>query len=180
MSSIPISDGVLNNRLNITKDLVDWSEVVLPDGRVGFIEKQDIELMTQDKDLRDQTSIVISIALSMKGVPYLWGGNSVNGNDCSGFIHNIYENSGINLPRDARQQAELGKLIIPNNNWSNVKPGDLLFFGKENKITHVGMSTGGKEFIHQGGMVKVNSLDSSSNKFAPKRNETFQFIKRLN
>ena len=81
--------------------------------------------------------------------------------------------------QDNKQSLEK-LIIIPNNNWSNVKPGDLLFFGKENKITHVGMSTGGKEFIHQGGMVRVNSLDSSSNKFAPKRNETFQFIKRLN
>ena len=68
--------------------------MILPDGRVGFIEKQDIELMTQDKDLTDQISIVISNALSMKGVPYLWGGNSSKGNDCSGFTQTAFMSSG--------------------------------------------------------------------------------------
>ena len=177
VNSMPVCDIILNNKLKLLTEHRNWSKVQLPDGRSGYIKNSTYK---NNSMTHSSSQIQMETAYQLMGSPYLWGGNSVNGNDCSGFIHNIYENSGINLPRDARQQAELGKLIIPNDNWSNVKPGDLLFFGKENKITHVGMSTGGKEFIHQGGMVRVNSLDSSSNKFAPKRNETFQFIKRLN
>lgn len=179
MSSIPISDGVLNNRLNVTKDLVDWSEVILPDGRVGFIQKQDIELMTQNKDLSDQTSIVISIALSMKGVPYLWGGNSSKGNDCSGFTQTAFMASGIQLPRDARQQAKVGKPIIDDQ----LKEGDLLFFGIGDRITHVGISMGGDKFIHQGskleGKVDIHSLHPDSPLYNSYRKGTFLFAKRV-
>ena len=179
MSSIPISDGVLNNRLYITKDLVDWSEVILPDGRVGFIEKQDIELMTQDKDLTDQISIVISNALSMKGVPYLWGGNSSKGNDCSGFTQTAFMASGIQLPRDARQQAKIGKPIIDDQ----LKEGDLLFFGTGDRITHVGISMGGDKFIHQGskleGKVDIHSLNPDSPLYNSYRKGTFLFAKRV-
>ena len=179
MSSIPISDGVLNNRLNVTKDLVDWSEVILPDGRVGFIQKQDIELMTQNKDLSDQTSIVISIALSMKGVPYLWGGNSSKGNDCSGFTQTAFMASGIQLPRDARQQAKVGKPIIDDQ----LKEGDLLFFGTGDRITHVGISMGGDKFIHQGskleGKVDIHSLHPDSPLYNSYRKGTFLFAKRV-
>ena len=180
MSSIPISDGVLNNRLYITKDLVDWSEVILPDGRVGFIEKQDIELITyDDTDLADQISIVISNALSMKGVPYLWGGNSSKGNDCSGFTQTAFMSSGIQLPRDARQQAKIGKLIIDDQ----LKEGDLLFFGTGDRITHVGISMGGDKFIHQGskleGKVDIHSLNPDSPLYNSYRKETFLFAKRV-
>ena len=179
MSSIPISDGVLNNRLNVTKDLVDWSEVILPDGRVGFIQKQDLELMTQNKDLSDQTSIVISIALSMKGVPYLWGGNSSKGNDCSGFTQTAFMASGIQLPRDARQQAKVGKPIIDDQ----LKEGDLLFFGTGDRITHVGISMGGDKFIHQGskleGKVDIHSLHPDSPLYNSYRKGTFLFAKRV-
>ena len=179
VSSIPISDGVLNNRLNITKDLVDWNEVILPDGRVGFIQKQNIELIMEDKDLKDQSSIVISNALSMKGVPYLWGGNSSKGNDCSGFTQTVFMASGIQLPRDARQQAKIGKPVID----SQLKKGDLLFFGTGDRITHVGISMGGDKFIHQGskleGKVDIHSLNPDSPLYNSYRKGTFLFAKRV-
>ena len=179
ISSIRISDGVLNNRLYITKDLVDWNEVILPDGRVGFIQKKNIELVIKDKDLTDQSSIVISNALSMKGVPYLWGGNSSKGNDCSGFTQTVYMASGIQLPRDARQQAKIGKPVIDNQ----LKEGDLLFFGAGDRITHVGISMGGDKFIHQGskleGKVDIHSLNPDSPIYNSYRKGTFLFAKRV-
>ena len=179
ISSIPISDGVLNNRLKITKDLVDWNEVILPDGRVGFIQKKNIELVVEDKDLTNQSSIVISNALSMKGVPYLWGGNSSKGNDCSGFTQTVFMASGIQLPRDARQQAQVGKLLIDDP----IKEGDLLFFGTGDRVTHVGISMGGDKFIHQGskleGKVDIHSLNPKSPIYNSYRKETFLYAKRV-
>tara|TARA_Y100001970_G_scaffold283524_1_gene398856 strand:+ start:219 stop:1376 length:1158 start_codon:yes stop_codon:yes gene_type:complete len=179
ISSIPISDGVLNNRLKITKDLVNWNEVILPDGRVGFIQKKNIELVVEDKDLTNQSSIVISNALSMKGVPYLWGGNSSKGNDCSGFTQTVFMASGIQLPRDARQQAQVGKLLIDDP----IKEGDLLFFGTGDRVTHVGISMGGDKFIHQGskleGKVDIHSLNPKSPIYNSYRKETFLYAKRV-
>ena len=63
----------------------------------------------------------------MTGVPYLWGGNSSKANDCSGFTQTIFKSQGMQLPRDARQQALLGEKITPNETWENILPGDLLF-----------------------------------------------------
>ena len=74
---------------------------------------------------------ILQQAYKMMGTPYLWGGNSTKGNDCSGFTQTIFKASGIQLPRDARQQALEGVTITPNKNWSNIHKGDLLFSVKK-------------------------------------------------
>ena len=178
IESSPISDIVLNNKIKLINKNEDWSLIQLPDKRFGYIQNNSFEELINNQTISPK--YLLKTAYQMMGVPYLWGGNSSKGNDCSGFIQNIFEASNVKLPRDARQQALLGENIVPNKNWSNIKPGDLLFFGKNKRITHVGMSIGEYEFIHQGGMVAINSLDKESKIFAPKRFETFLFIKRIN
>jgi cell wall-associated NlpC family hydrolase len=69
--------------------------------------------------------------------------------------------------------------IVPNEDWSNVLPGDLLFFGTGERVTHVGISLGGKSFIHQGGKVAINSLDPNSPVFSPYRAKSFMFARRI-
>ena len=177
LDSQPISDIVLNNKLKLINKNVDWSLIQLPDKRFGYIKNT--SFIKETKKIQDPIQTRLRLAHQMMGTPYLWGGNSSKGNDCSGFTQNIFEASGIQLPRDARQQALYGKEIIPDNIWSNIQPGDLLFFGKENRVTHVGMSLGQYDFIHQGGMVTINSLAKNSIVFAPKRFDTFLFVKRI-
>ena len=73
----------------------------------------------------------------------------------------------------------MGEEIIPNEEFSNVEPGDLLFFGSEKKITHVGISLGGDEFIHEAGYVHVSSLNKDKENYSAYRKGQFQKIKRV-
>ena len=177
--SIPVSDAVLNNQIKVLNRNREWVKISLPDGRLGYILNSEIDTLkivfhksTYRKDL-------LSKAYQMMGVPYLWGGNSSKGNDCSGFTQTVFKAFGEQLPRDARQQALVGKQIQPNESWSNVVSGDLLFFGDGEKVTHVGISIGGKDFIHQAGKVAINSLDPNSDVFSPYRSNSFMLIRRV-
>ena len=84
---------------------------------------------------------VLRTAECFLGVPYLWGGTTVDGLDCSGLTQLVYRLNGVALDRDADQQAMEGRAV------SAPRPGDLLFFGDE-RVTHVGLATGEREFLH--------------------------------
>ena len=89
--------------------------------------------------------------------PYLWGGRSPFGIDCSGFTQMVYKLSGIKLYRDANQQAEQGEVI---NLVNETEPGDLLFFDNEDKkIIHVGIKMIGDKIIHASGKVRIDRID---------------------
>ena len=89
--------------------------------------------------------------------PYLWGGRSPFGIDCSGLVQMTYKLSGIKLPRDAGQQASCGTTI---NLLSEAQAGDLAFFdNEEGIITHVGIILPNNQIIHASGRVRVDSLD---------------------
>jgi cell wall-associated NlpC family hydrolase len=97
-------------------------------------------------------------AKELINVPYLWGGKSVFGIDCSGFVQLIFRLNGINLPRDAYQQAELGELIVFEESCS----GDLAFFeNSSGKIIHVGIILENNKIIHASGRVRVDSITKS-------------------
>ena len=99
---------------------------------------------------------LIENALIYMNAPYLWGGRSPLGIDCSGFTQIVYRLQGIDIPRDAYQQAEYGKTIESLNSSSS---GDLAFFSElKNKITHVGILINKNEIIHASGRVKVDKI----------------------
>ena len=95
---------------------------------------------------------IINYAKRLIGCPYRWGGKTSLGFDCSGFVQSVYLAAGILLPRDSWQQSDFLKDKHIEGDLS--KPGDLHFFGKNGKISHVGISTGGFGIIHCQGWVK--------------------------
>jgi hypothetical protein len=138
-------------------------EIVLPDGRGGLINKSDcVDFNEWRSTVSLNAEKLVKTANRYMGVPYLWGGTSSKALDCSGFVKTVYFLNGTILQRDASQQFLHGELIDISNGFSNLKTGDLLFFGdaEPQKVTHVGMYTGNGLFIHESGRVRINSLDS--------------------
>jgi len=100
---------------------------------------------------------LIDIAKSFLNAPYLWGGRTHFGVDCSGYTQALMRTQGINLMRDAWQQAGQGKVV---DFLQEVKPGDLAFFDNdEGRIVHVGMMLGDDRIIHASGKVKIDRVD---------------------
>ena len=104
-------------------------------------------------------SKLVSTALHYLNSPYLWGGKSPFGIDCSGFVQCVYQLHGIQLPRDAYLQAAQGKAL---GFIDESEPGDLAFFdNNEGKITHVGIIMPDYHIIHAFGQVRIDRLDQT-------------------
>ena len=120
-----------------------WLQVHLPDLRNAWVQVGDVT--SDPKPLSIPESI--ELAKRFLGIPYLWGGRSSFGFDCSGFTQMLLRARGINMPRDADQQAAWNGLNAVER--KHLQPGDLLFFGSSPKqITHTGMYIGDGQFIH--------------------------------
>ena len=117
--------------------------------------------------------------------PYLWGGTSTKAMDCSGFTKTVYLMNGMQLNRDAYQQAEQGIEIVPGEKFQNLRKGDLLFFGRKARedapaeILHVALYLKDRSFIHSSGMVKINSLDPASPVFDAGKIKSFICARRI-
>jgi gamma-D-glutamyl-L-lysine dipeptidyl-peptidase len=161
-----VADLVVGDVLNTTGQSSGWLAVQLPDGRKGFVSAADATDYQAWKTSRKITPEAIEqTARRFMGVPYLWGGTSVKGFDCSGYLKTVFRLNGLELQRDTDQQAMEGVAVPTDNDFAQVRKGDALFFGPRagvTRITHTGIYLGGKQFIHCAGMVKVNSFDPAS------------------
>ena len=135
-----------------------WLQVRLPDKRSAWIQSSDV--VSDPKPLSIPESI--ELAKRFLGIPYLWGGTSSFGFDCSGFTQMLVRARGFNMPRDADKQAAWTGVVAVDR--KDLQPGDLLFFGSSAKdITHTGMFIGDGQFIHDTtnghAMVQISRLD---------------------
>lgn len=164
-----ICDLVLGNALALDYETDKFYRVSLPDGREGNIPTSSASpYLTWLNNLERTENSLVGLSRQLMGLPYLWGGTSSKGVDCSGFTKTVYLLHGIVLPRDADQQSKTGLLVDDEGDFSALNPGDLLFFGRKandtttERITHVGMWIGDNAFIHAAGRVHVSSVDPQS------------------
>lgn len=125
-------------------------------------------------------ALMLEFGQKFLDVPYLWGGRSIFGIDCSGFVQLCSRAAGKLLPRDASQQVNEGELVyfLPE-----IQPGDLAFFGnEEGHIVHVGMMLDTERILHASGQVRIDYLDQTGifNKERNEHTHRLQVIKRLN
>lgn len=155
-------------------------QVALPGERTGWIARADLEIRQQKEPYPRQTiSTITGYARRFLGVPYLWGGTSSAGIDCSGFVQLCYRMGGYFIPRDGDQQDGFLPYALER---TQIQAGDLIFFGST-EITHVGMALNDHEYIHAEGQkyhrVTINSFLPTDEHYYPRLDQIVWSIKRV-
>ncbi|MBR1872927.1 MAG: C40 family peptidase [Bacteroidales bacterium] len=129
--------------------------------RMGWVRKRDL---CDPSTLDGNGQSIVDEALSYLGTPYLWGGTTVKGFDCSGLVRQCYLMAGIKLPRNASEQLHEGEELsvegVLEGRWDHLRPGDLLFFGNRQtgRVSHVAIYAGNGHIVHSSMVVRYNSL----------------------
>ncbi|MBT8294885.1 MAG: C40 family peptidase, partial [Gramella sp.] len=186
LGSKPVTDLVVGAILEMEGETPDFYKVRYPDGRAAFVSKEESAVYSKWlSTLEVEQDELVNSAEKMMGLPYLWGGTSSKGVDCSGYTKTIYFMNGMIIPRDASQQIHEGKLIDSVGDFDKLAVGDLLFFGKKatdttkERVVHVGMWIGNNEFIHASGDVHISSMDTASENYDDFNKNRYLRTKRM-
>ena len=186
LTSNRVSDLVAGNLLKVIGEEGNFFKVDYPDGREAYVKKDESKLFSDwYNELNPNGETILKTAYRFMGIPYLWGGTSTKGMDCSGFTKTVYYLNGIVLQRDASQQVNNGEMVDTKDGWQNLQPGDLLFFGRKadenrkERITHVAIYIGDGDFIHAAGRVKINSFNPEKSYYSDYRKSGFIRAKRI-
>lgn len=168
--SLQICDALMGCTVRIMKDVNgkpvkkgNWLGVVLPSGKNGYVKRYDVENFAEWAESREATpQKIVDEAFKYLGVPYMWGGNTIEHVDCSGLTMMVYYMCGILLPRNASQQVKCGVEVSADE----LQKGDLLFYGREaedgrpERISHVAIYIGEGRIIHASEKVRISSLEA--------------------
>jgi cell wall-associated NlpC family hydrolase len=167
-----VSDIVAGGVFEKIEENGQFFKVEYPDGRMAYVSKAEAEDYDNWlENLSPTNETLVATSKTLMGIPYLWGGTSTKGVDCSGFTKTIYFLNGMVIPRDASQQVHTGQPIDSAKSFEKLVAGDLLFFGRKatdstkEKVVHVGMWIGNNEFIHSSGRVQINSIDQNATNY---------------
>lgn len=139
-------------RLRIKAGPAGFARVVLPDNGAVLVKTNNIRPINRKITSSLTGSRLVAEAKRFLGVPYLWGGITVTGFDCSGLVRTVFSRFGIYMPRDTKDQISMGERV----DRDCIKTGDLLFFRR-----HVGLAIGRTHLVHAsrgGGGVRINAL----------------------
>jgi gamma-D-glutamyl-L-lysine dipeptidyl-peptidase len=133
-------------------------QVRLPGGGEGQVAARDLGMIVARRPLAGLSAIVRQVV----GTPYLWGGTSTFGFDCSGLVQFVFALVGMHLPRNSYEQAKRGRRV---GRLDDLRPLDLVFFATRGAVDHVAIHLGSKKILHASGCVRIESLDPASKLF---------------
>ena len=151
LDALPVAETILGTALVRSATQDAWSAVELPGDRRGWLPEQDLRAGTEAWP--PELASILQMLRQFVGVPYVWGGKSPKGFDCSGLMQFVLGLHGLQLPRDSPEQFSVGRSVS-----GAPAVGDLLFFG-DPKIAHVAMQFDDECYLHARGTVRFNSLD---------------------
>ena len=165
-----LDDAAENERLH----------VALPGGASGWVDAAHIVVRPASAPFAvSGADVAVTLARQMLGVPYLWGGTSVEGVDCSGLAQLCCQAAGRIIRRDADQQYESIRYIVARG---DLTMGDLIFFARDGAITHVGLMLDANRYIHAKGepesCVMINSLESTHAEYSQRLAERYAGARR--
>jgi cell wall-associated NlpC family hydrolase len=125
-------------------------------GKFGNVEYRFSGNRIKRNEVLPDADAVKKFSMQWLNAPYLWGGRTLLGVDCSGFVQTIFKMLGIDLPRDAWQQAQQGRRV---KKLKDAVTGDLAFFDDKEEIVHVGILLSNEQIIHSSGKVRIDAIN---------------------